>query len=130
MMSDQEDGEIKCVSSHSQSQNEALPNELMKKLDIIKDIKFVILFLIKNIQNASKIIINRNKTTNLQKIKQRLKQELTTVEDETKCVENFHSELELLCQEKLAQVEELKQIQNDIDEVCSFSRYFSKEFIF
>jgi hypothetical protein len=36
-MSDQEEGEIKLVSN--KSQQDVSPNELMKKLDIIKDIK-------------------------------------------------------------------------------------------
>ena len=40
IMSDQEDGEVKLVSNKSQQQTpEVSPNELMKKLDVIKEIK-------------------------------------------------------------------------------------------
>lgn len=70
------------------------PEILFKKLEIIKEIK--------------------NKTINLQRIKSRLAQEVECIETESKCLINFQNELELLTQEKLAHLEELRQIQNDI----------------
>ncbi len=54
---------------------------------------------------------------NLQRIKSRLAQEVESYEQETKCLHNCQSELELLIQEKLAHLEELRQIQNDISTV-------------
>lgn len=41
-------------------------------------------------------------------------QEVDLVESETKCVKNFQIELDMLIQEKLAHLEELRQIQSDI----------------
>ena len=41
-------------------------------------------------------------------------QEVELIESETKCVSNFQMELDMLIQEKLAHLEELRQIQNDI----------------
>jgi hypothetical protein len=54
---------------------------------------------------------------NLTKLKSKLAQEVEQIENESKCVKNFQTELDLLIQEKLAHLEELKQIQNDIQTV-------------
>ena len=53
----------------------------------------------------------------LQRVKSKLVQEVDTIESESKCLENFKSELNLLVQEKMAHLEELRQIQNDISVV-------------
>ncbi len=57
---------------------------------------------------------SRTKTINLQNLKTKLMQEVELIESETKCVSNFQMELDMLIQEKLAHLEELRQIQNDI----------------
>ena len=64
----------------------------------------------------------RIKTISLQKIKAKLVQEVELVESESKCVKNFQIELDLLIQEKIAHLEELRQIQNDILTVRDFQR--------
>ena len=56
----------------------------------------------------------RIKTLNLQKVKAKLMQQVELIESESKCVKNFQLELDMLIQEKLAHLEELRQIQNDI----------------
>ena len=50
----------------------------------------------------------------MQNLKSKLMQEVELIESETKCVNNFQMELDMLIQEKLAHLEELRQIQNDI----------------
>jgi hypothetical protein len=71
------------------------PNELYRKLEIIKEIKI--------------------KTVSLQKLKSKLSQEVESIQNETKCMTDFKTELDLLIQEKLAHLEELRQIQEDIN---------------
>ena len=69
--------------------------ELLGKLEKIKDI--------------------RGRSMHLEKIRSRLKSELDTTENEEKCIEEYKSELELLLQEKMAHVEELRLIHADIN---------------
>ena len=57
----------------------------------------------------------------LQRVKAKLVQEVDTIESETKCLESFQNELNLLVQEKMAHLEELRQIQHDISVVREFS---------
>ena len=52
-------------------------------------------------------------------------QEVDLVESETKCVKNFQIELDMLIQEKLAHLDELRQIQSDIMTVRN-ERFFVK----
>ena len=59
----------------------------------------------------------RNKTLYLQRIKTKLSQEVDCIENETKSLASFKSELELLIQEEKAHMEELRQIQIDIETV-------------
>nr|CAG4638825.1 EOG090X0H8R [Cyclestheria hislopi] len=57
----------------------------------------------------------RQKTLALERLKQRLLQEIKTAENEEKNLSEFRQEMELLLQEKMAHVEELRQIHADIN---------------
>jgi hypothetical protein len=53
----------------------------------------------------------------LERLKQRLLQEVKAAENEEKNLGEFRQEMELLLQEKMAHVEELRQIHADINAV-------------
>ncbi|XP_066595006.1 zinc finger C4H2 domain-containing protein [Prorops nasuta] len=57
----------------------------------------------------------RSKTLQLEKMKQRILQEVELTEQEDKCLLEYKQEMELLMQEKMAHVEELRQIHADIN---------------
>ncbi|XP_076357723.1 zinc finger C4H2 domain-containing protein isoform X1 [Tachypleus tridentatus] len=57
----------------------------------------------------------RTRTIHLEKLKTRLRQEVDSTEGEEKCLQEYRQEMELLLQEKLAHVEELRQIHADIN---------------
>jgi len=57
----------------------------------------------------------RGKTIQLEKLKMRLRQEVETTESEERCLSEYKQEMELLLQEKMAHVEELRQIHADIN---------------
>nr|CAG4645225.1 EOG090X0H8R [Leptodora kindtii] len=57
----------------------------------------------------------RQKTLSLERLKQRLLQEVKAAENEDKNICEFRQEMELLLQEKMAHVEELRQIHADIN---------------
>lgn len=57
----------------------------------------------------------RQKTLGLERLKQRLLQEVKAAENEDKNLTEFRQEMELLLQEKMAHVEELRQIHADIN---------------
>ena len=59
----------------------------------------------------------RQKTLSLERLKQRLLQEVKVAENEDKNIAEFRQEMELLLQEKMAHVEELRQIHADINAV-------------
>lgn len=63
----------------------------------------------------------RSRTLQLEKLKTKIKQEVQNTEDEDKCLEEYRNEMELLLQEKMAHVEELRQIHADINAVILFS---------
>ncbi|KAL4233638.1 Zinc finger C4H2 domain-containing protein [Mactra antiquata] len=69
--------------------------ELLHKLDSLKEI--------------------RAKTLNLERIKGKLRQEFETTENEDKLISEYKKEMELLLQEKMAHVEELRLIHADIN---------------
>lgn len=69
--------------------------EIVSKLENIKDI--------------------RGKTLQLEKLKTKLKQEIDTTEGEERCLQEYRAELDLLLQEKMAHVEELRLIHADIN---------------
>lgn len=53
----------------------------------------------------------------LEKLKQRILQEVEQTEQEEKCLLEYKQEMDLLMQEKMAHVEELRQIHADINVV-------------
>ena len=57
----------------------------------------------------------RNKTINLEKTRVGLLCDVDQLEEEEKCLSEYRRELELLQQEKMAHVEELRQIHADIN---------------
>ena len=57
----------------------------------------------------------RNKTISLEKTRVSLLCDVDQLEDEEKCIAEYKRELELLQQEKMAHVEELRQIHADIN---------------
>ncbi|XP_024939031.1 zinc finger C4H2 domain-containing protein isoform X2 [Cephus cinctus] len=57
----------------------------------------------------------RSKTLQLEKMKQRIIQEVEQTEQEEKCLTEYKQEMDLLMQEKMAHVEELRQIHADIN---------------
>ncbi|XP_014054222.1 hepatocellular carcinoma-associated antigen 127 isoform X1 [Salmo salar] len=57
----------------------------------------------------------RNKTVQMQKIKSRLKSEFESLESEEKHLKEYKQEMDLLLQEKMAHVEELRLIHADIN---------------
>lgn len=59
----------------------------------------------------------RNKTVQMQKIKSRLKVEFEALESEEKHLKEYKQEMDLLLQEKMAHVEELRLIHADINVV-------------
>ncbi|KAK2816697.1 hypothetical protein Q7C36_022968 [Tachysurus vachellii] len=69
--------------------------EIMSKLENIKEI--------------------RNKTVQMEKLRSRLRSEFATLESEEKHLREYKQEMELLLQEKMAHVEELRLIHADIN---------------
>lgn len=63
------------------------------------------------------LLLKRQKTLSLERLKQRLLQEVKAAENEEKNLNEFRQEMELLLQEKMAHVEELRQIHADINSV-------------
>lgn len=59
----------------------------------------------------------RAKTIQLEKIKNRLIIEVESQDQEEKCLAEYKQEMELLLQEKMSHVEELRQIHADINAV-------------
>nr|CAG4652287.1 EOG090X0H8R [Triops cancriformis] len=57
----------------------------------------------------------RQKTLSLERLKQRLLQEIRSADSDEKSLATFKEEMELLLQEKMAHVEELRQIHADIN---------------
>ena len=57
----------------------------------------------------------RTRTLQLEKLKTRLKSEVESTETEERCLQDYRREMEMLMQEKMAHVEELRQIHADIN---------------
>lgn len=60
----------------------------------------------------------RDKTEKLETLKMNILKEIEASDQEDKCLIEYRKELELLLQEKMAHVEELRQIHADINAVC------------
>ena len=69
-------------------------------------------------------IIHRNKTNQLDKLKKQLKSAVEVTENEEKCLSEYKDEMELLLQEKMAHVEELRLIHADINLVQKSQCFF------
>ena len=59
---------------------------------------------------------------NLERVKGKLRQELEAIENEEKLIVEYKQEMELLLQEKMAHVEELRLIHADINLVSRTRR--------
>lgn len=59
----------------------------------------------------------RNKTLQLEKVKLKIIREVESSDAEEKCLAEYRREMELLLQEKMSHVEELRQIHADINAV-------------
>ena len=59
---------------------------------------------------------------NLERVKGKLRQELEAIENEEKLIGEYKQEMELLLQEKMAHVEELRLIHADINLVSKARR--------
>ena len=59
---------------------------------------------------------------NLERVKGKLRQELEAIENEEKLIVEYKQEMELLLQEKMAHVEELRLIHADINLVSTTRR--------
>lgn len=68
--------------------------------------------------------VGRSKTVQLEKIKQRIVHEVEQTEQEDKCLMEYKQEMDLLMQEKMAHVEELRQIHADINAVIFLPKMF------
>ena len=55
---------------------------------------------------------------NLERVKGKLRQEIEAIDNEEKLIAEYRQEMELLLQEKMAHVEELRLIHADINLVC------------
>lgn len=64
------------------------------------------------------ILCFRDKTEKLENLKMNILKEIESSDQEDKCLIEYRKELELLLQEKMAHVEELRQIHADINAVC------------
>lgn len=100
------------------------------KLEAVKEIRYVL------ICKTCKKKINKNvfraKTIQLEKIKNRLILEVESQDQEEKCLSEYKQEMELLLQEKMSHVEELRQIHADINAVSDFAHmvFSMKMYIF
>lgn len=63
------------------------------------------------------ILVYRSKTIQLEKLKMRIIREVENGDAEEKCLSEYRREMELLLQEKMSHVEELRQIHADINAV-------------
>jgi hypothetical protein len=86
------------------------------KLEAVKEIRYV-LQCKKCLLKEKKINNSRAKTIQLEKIKNRLVLEIESQDQEEKCLSEYKQEMELLLQEKMSHVEELRQIHADINAV-------------
>lgn len=60
-------------------------------------------------------VLNREQQEQLEKLKSRLKMEVDLADTEEKCLHEYNKEMECLSQEKMAHVEELRQIHADMN---------------
>uniref|UniRef100_A0ACB8FWW1 Zinc finger C4H2 domain-containing protein n=1 Tax=Sphaerodactylus townsendi TaxID=933632 RepID=A0ACB8FWW1_9SAUR len=90
--------------------------EIMCKLESIKEISLSVFPFYEELQNQEPEPV-RNKTLQMEKIKARLKAEFEALESEERHLKEYKQEMDLLLQEKMAHVEELRLIHADINVV-------------
>lgn len=71
------------------------------------------------IMNICLCSFDRAKTLQLERMKLRIIHEVEAAEQEDKCLSEYKQEMDLLMQEKMAHVEELRQIHADINAVSN-----------
>lgn len=71
-------------------------------------------------------MINRNKTITLERLKRSIMNEVRSGDQEGRCLAQYKREMELLQQEKMSHVEELRQIHADINAVSKILFMFQK----
>ena len=93
----------------------------MRKLDIIKELGYVIM---NNLYNTF-LNFNREKQTQFQRLQNHLQQNTELVTRENQVLREFRKELDMLVQERMSHIEELRLIHADINIVClKKQRYF------
>lgn len=103
---------------------------IFAKLEALKDIRYVIFNICLDVYKIYLLVIipsrfSRSKTLQLEKLKQRIMQEVEQTEQEEKCLLEYKQEMDLLMQEKMAHVEELRQIHADINAVNLYRLFFA-----
>lgn len=73
-----------------------------------------------NLKNQYFAFTFRTKTIQLEKLKARILIEVESLEQEEKHLSDYKQEMDLLLQEKMSHVEELRQIHADINAVSLF----------
>lgn len=68
--------------------------------------------------------LSRQKTIQFEKMKLGLKEVIEEINNEDNSLQDYQAEIEMLIQEKMAHVEELRLIHTDINTVCSL-RFFT-----
>lgn len=74
--------------------------------------------IINNFNDNRFFLIFSGKTIQLEKLKIRIVREVENSDAEDKCLAEYRREMEMLLQEKMSHVEELRQIHADINAVC------------
>lgn len=96
------------------------------KLEALKEIRcgFFLLYISEYItvcnRSISIMYVYRAKTVQLEKLKTRIYKEVEIQDQEEKCIQEYKQEMDLLLQEKMSHVEELRQIHADINAVRTF----------
>jgi hypothetical protein len=87
----------------------------MRKLDLIKELGFV---MINNLKNIKFWNFNREKQSQFQRLQNHLQQNTDLVTRENQVLREFRKELDMLVQERMSHIEELRLIHADINIVC------------
>jgi hypothetical protein len=100
----------------------------MRKLDVIKELGFVILHFFELIYLL--FSFSREKQNQLQTIQTHLNQNTDLMTRENQVLREFRKELDLLIQERMSHIEELRLIHADINIVCLQKMRFFIQIIF
>lgn len=84
-------------------------------------------FLFSLLSSKQYVDVSRNKTITLERMKRSIVNEVRSGDQEGRCLAQYKREMELLQQEKMSHVEELRQIHADINAVsaCSYYCYYN-----